>query len=163
MLSKDKQNYENIYTVSEGLPQKPSSDYNSGQFGSNKEYRYIRFKITAERTYWHMGEFEIYAISSKATINTEYSTVKAEDAEALYDLMVIAKGVYDNSIDNSELDAMYKRLNERYNAVLKSSGINGTAYITANKDTVYDLSGRKQEKTPKKGIYIVNGKKILVK
>ncbi|MBO7272187.1 MAG: hypothetical protein J6U89_04850, partial [Bacteroidaceae bacterium] len=110
MLSKDKQNYENIYTVSEGLPQKPSSDYNSGQFGSNKEYRYIRFKITAERTYWHMGEFEIYAISSKATINTEYSTVKAEDAEALYDLMVIAKGVYDNSIDNSELDAMYKRL-----------------------------------------------------
>ncbi|MBR4989346.1 MAG: alpha-N-acetylglucosaminidase C-terminal domain-containing protein [Bacteroidaceae bacterium] len=163
MLSKDKQNYENIYTVSEGLPQKPSSDYNSGQFGSNKEYRYIRFKITAERTYWHMGEFEIYAISSKATINTEYSTVKAEDAEALYDLMVIAKGVYDNSIDNSELDAMYKRLNERYNAVLKSSGINDTAYITANKDTVYDLSGRKQEKTPKKGIYIVNGKKKMIK
>ena len=122
----------------------------------------MRFKVTAERTYWHMGEFELYAISSKATVNGEYSSIKAEDVEALYDLLTIAKKVYDNSIDENELANMYKRLSERYNAILKSSGIKSTA-ISARNNTVYDLSGRLQEKEPQRGIYIINGKKRMIK
>ncbi len=159
MLSNNKQDYRNSYTVSEGLPQKPSSDFHSGEFG-NKECRYMRFKVTAERTYWHMGEFELYAMSSKATVNSEYNSVKAEDVEALYDLVVIAKSVYDNSMDESELEAIYKRLSELYNAIQKSSGIKSTT-ISAKNDSVYDLLGRRQEKKPQKGIYIVNGKKRM--
>ena len=91
----------------------------------------MRFKVTAERTYWHMGEFELYAISSKATVNSEYNSVKAEDVEALYDLVVIAKSVYDNSMDESEIEAIYKRLSELYNAIQKSSGIKSTTISRA--------------------------------
>ena len=109
-----------------------------------------------------MGEFELYAISSKATVNGEHSSIKAEDVEALYDLLTIAKKVYDNSIDDSELEAMYKRLYERYNAILKSSGIKSIA-ISAKNDMVYDLSGRRQEKASQKGIYIINGKKRMIR
>lgn len=161
MTSNDRQEYKSSYTVSAGLPQKPSNDFHSGDF-SNNECRYMRFKVTAERTYWHMGEFELYAISSKATVNGEYSSIKAEDVEALYDLLTIAKKVYDNSIDENELANMHKRLSERYNAILKSSGIKSTA-ISARNNTVYDLSGRLQEKEPQRGIYIINGKKRMIK
>ena len=161
MLSNNKLDYRNCYTVSEGLPQKPSSDFHSGEFG-NKGYRYMRFKVTAERTYWHMGEFELYAISSKATVNSEYNSIKAEDVDALYDLVAIAKSVFDNSMDESELEAMYERLSELYNAIQKSSGIKSTT-ISAKNDSVYDLLGRRQEKKPQKGIYIVNGKKRMFK
>ena len=70
--------------------------------------------------------------------------------------------MYDNSTDENELAEMYKRLSERYNAILKSSGIKKSA-ISAKSDTVYDLSGRQQKKEPKKGIYIINGKKRMIK
>ena len=70
--------------------------------------------------------------------------------------------VYDNSIDENELANMHKRLSERYNAILKSSGIKSTA-ISARNNTVYDLSGRLQEKEPQRGIYIINGKKRMIK
>ena len=162
MGSNDKNRYTDIYTVNSGLPQAVNKTYTSDIFNCSKVYRYLRFKVIAERTYWHMGEFELHTISSKATVKGEYNSIKAEDVEALYDILAIAKGVYDNSIDENELAAMYKRLSERYNAILKSSGIKKSA-ISAKSDTVYDLSGRQQKKEPKKGIYIINGKKRMIK
>ena len=109
-----------------------------------------------------MGEFEIYAISSKATLNNEYSYINAENVEALYDLTSMAKQLYDTCMDNEELDAMYKKLDERYRTLLDETGIKEINSTVCN-DTVYDLGGRKHEKKPKKGIYIVNGKKRLIK
>ncbi|MBQ2289324.1 MAG: hypothetical protein II249_01480, partial [Bacteroidaceae bacterium] len=69
----------------------------------------------------------------------------------------------DNSFDNNELDNMYQRLNERYTSLMESTGINDIRTTDCLNDTIYDLGGRKQEKKPKKGIYIMNGKKRLVK
>ena len=162
MGSNDKLNYNDVYDISEGLPQTPKSDYYSEEFRCGNAYRYLRFKVTAERTYWHMGEFEIYAISSKATLNNEYSYINAENVEALYDLTSMAKQLYDTCMDNEELDAMYKKLDERYRTLLDETGIKEINSTVCN-DTVYDLGGRKHEKKPKKGIYIVNGKKRLIK
>ena len=163
MGSDDKLKYDPIVTIAENLPQKSSSDYNSDIFNCNNNPRFLRFKITAERTYWHMGEFTLYAISSKANIKEEYSSVNAEDVELLYDLTAAAKKLYDNSFDNNELDNMYQRLNERYTSLMESTGINDIRTTDCLNDTIYDLGGRKQEKKPKKGIYIMNGKKRLVK
>ena len=162
MGSNDKNRYTDIYTVNSGLPQAVNKTYTSDIFNCSKVYRYLRFKVIAERTYWHMGEFELHAISSKATVKGEYNSIKAEDIEALYDLLAVAKSVYDNSTDENELAEMYKRLSERYNAILKSSGIKKSA-ISAKSDTVYDLSGRQQKKEPQNGIYIINGKKRMIK
>ena len=163
MGSNNKENYEKINGFSENLPQVSNKEYNSDIFSCNRSFRYLRFKVIAERTYWHMGEFTLYAISSKAKINEEYSSVKAEDVELLYDLTTAAKRLYDNSFDNSELDSMYQRLNERYTSLMESTGINDIRTTDCLNDTIYDLGGRKQEKKPKKGIYIMNGKKRLVK
>ena len=163
MGSNNKENYEKINGFSENLPQVSNKEYNSDIFSCNRSFRYIRFKVIAERTYWHMGEFTLYAISSKANIKEEYSSVNAEDVELLYDLTAAAKKLYDNSFDNNELDNMYQRLNERYTSLMESTGINDIRTTDCLNDTIYDLGGRKQEKKPKKGIYIMNGKKRLVK
>jgi hypothetical protein len=164
MGSKDKKAYSDIYSIQSGLPQKSSSDFNSESFNSNTPYRFLRFKVVAERTYWHMGEFCIYATSSKASIKDAYSsTVKAIDVEALYDLVTIAKYLYDNSTDNVEMDALYKRLETKYNELLKATSIEGIVENGLANDTVFDLQGRRQDKRYKKGIYIVNGKKRVLR
>ena len=163
MGSNNKMNYENIYAVSENLPQAAKMDFYSEPFNCDKEYRYMRFKITAERTYWHMGEFEIYAISSKAIINGEYAYVNSDDVEALYDLNTVAKKVYDNSFDNNEIDAMYNKLHERYSTLQKVTGIDNIQGKALSNDSVFDLGGRRHDKKLKKGLYIINGKKRVVK
>ncbi len=163
MGSNDKKEYTVAYSVIEGLPQASAKDFNSEMFDCSTLYRYLRFKVTAERTYWHMGEFELYAISSKATLNNGYNDVNATDVELLYDLMVAAKNLYDNSMDNNEIDAMHTRLDAQYKELLKKTGIKSMEAHKECTDTVYDLGGRKQEKRLKKGIYIVNGKKRLIK
>ncbi|MBQ5456700.1 MAG: hypothetical protein IIT63_12865, partial [Prevotella sp.] len=42
-----------------------------------------------------------------------------------------------------------------------TSGIQQTTTITLNEDAIYDLQGRKVIGQPTKGIYIINGKKIV--
>ena len=163
MGSYDRSKYTDIYTVEEGLPQAVNQTYTSEFFYCGKDYRYLRFKIMAERTYWHMGEFDIYAMSAKATIKNDYSsTVKATEIESLYNMMVIARHLYDNSVDNDEMDAAYNKLKTLYDALLKATGIEG---ITANAafGSIYDLSGRSLSDVSKSGIYIVDGKKVLMR
>ena len=163
MGSYDRSKYTDIYTVEEGLPQAVNHTYTSEFFNCGKDYRYLRFKIMAERTYWHMGEFDIYAMSAKATVKNDYSsTAKATEIESLYNMMVIARHLYDNSFDNDEMDAAYNKLKTLYQTLLKATGIEG---ITANAafGSIYDLSGRSLSDVSKSGIYIVDGKKVLLR
>ncbi|MBQ8336466.1 MAG: alpha-N-acetylglucosaminidase [Bacteroidaceae bacterium] len=163
MGSYDKKNYSNVYTVNSGLPQGVNQAFASDYFNCGRDYRYLRFKVDAERTYWHMGEFELYAKSSKAALNESFNDiVTAADVERLYDMTTVAKYLYDNSIDNNELDAAYEKLNRYYLELQKSTSI--TSINTAEAaDSVYDLSGRRLEENADAGIYIVNGKKVMVR
>ena len=163
MGSNDKENYTDIYSVESGLPQAANKSFTSEFFNNGHIYRYLRFKVKAERTYWHMGEFGIHIKSAKATVKSEFSsTAKASDVESLYDMMAYAKYLYDNSLDNDEMDAAYNRLKALYDALLKSTDIKK---VTDNSKggRMYDLSGRQLQDSFKSGIYIVDGKKVLVK
>ncbi len=62
-----------------------------------------------------------------------------------------------------DLGEVYVMGNEDVEITLKYSDTTGITDVTINADTVvYDLFGRKVD-TPQKGIYIVNGRKVLVK
>ena len=163
MGSYEKEKYEETYSISEGLPQSSNSHYYSDIFNCGKDYRYIRFKILAERTYWHMGEFELHAIASRATLNEEYQNININDVEDLYDLTVAAKHIYQNSIDNDEMDAIYSKLDKMYKMLSTATGIENINSDRLCNDTIYDLGGRRHEKKPKKGIYIINGKKTVIR
>ncbi len=163
MGSYDKKNYSNVYSVKSGLPQGVNQTFTSDYFNCGKDYRYLRFKVDAERTYWHMGEFELYAKSSKATVDESFKElVTAADVERLYDMTTVAKYLYDNSIDNDELDAAYEKLNRYYSELQKSTSITDINAVQPA-DSVYDLGGRRLEESADAGIYIMNGKKIMVR
>ena len=163
MCSDDKQNYKEVNTIDEGLPQASSTDYTSDIIDCGKNYRYLRFKILAERTYWHMGEFGLSSIGGKSTIKSAYrEDVTKDEVENIYNLMVAAKYLYENSVDNNELDAAYNKLDELYRALLATSDIKEIT-ASATVGSIYDLSGRMVPDSTKSGIYIVGGKKVLVK
>ena len=66
--------YTEIYNVSSGLPQGAALRWNSPSISSETAYRYIRFNVDAERTYWHMSEFDMHKIA--VVIAEKYATVK---------------------------------------------------------------------------------------
>ncbi|MBR5600659.1 MAG: alpha-N-acetylglucosaminidase [Bacteroidaceae bacterium] len=163
MCSDDKQSYKNIETIDEGLPQTPGTDYTSGTIDCGKNYRYLRFKILAERTYWHMGEFGLSSVGGKSTVKKDYRDyVTKDEVEKLFNLMTAAKYVYENSADNDEIDATYNKLNALYKALLTTSDIKDIAACTTI-GSIYDLSGRRHADNSDSGIYIIDGKKILTK
>ena len=161
--SNDKKSYHELHSIDNGLPQTPSTDYTSAPFDCGKNYRYLRFKIVAERTYWHMGEFTLRKITSKADVKESFAgTTAGSDIENMLEILSVAQYIYVNSIDNEEIDAIYAKLTEAYNALLKTSEINEITASSTYK-AIYDINGRMYKSTSAPGIYIVNGVKQYVK
>jgi hypothetical protein len=71
------------------------------------------------------------------------------------DLLTYAPGTYTLTVEN-EYEKFVTTLN-------LTTDIASTPAPTQNKGALYDLSGRRLERTPQKGIYIQNGVKVLVK
>ncbi|MBQ8270690.1 MAG: alpha-N-acetylglucosaminidase C-terminal domain-containing protein [Bacteroidaceae bacterium] len=87
-------NFTQLYSISEDLPQSLNTSYTSDQFTATSAYRYLRFNITAEYTFWHMAEFELYEVTDET-----YPSV-------------VAKADYKNlrNITDDELAAAYTAL-----------------------------------------------------
>ena len=163
MGSNDKSVYCDIYTVETGLPQAVNKSFVSEFFDCGNVYRYLRFKVVAERIYWHMAEFELISKSSKATIKGDFSAVlKAVDVEQLYDMLSISRYLYENSVENDEMDSAYVRLKKMYEALLKSTDMEDVMADNAE-ESIYSLSGHKLEAVSGPGVYIINGEKNYVK
>lgn len=115
MCSDNKQSYTTVYTVSSGLPQAVNKSFTSETFNCGKAYRYIRFKVSAERTYWHMGEFELYSMSAKANVFTHLEKALTDDeATALYNKLANAINTSDNGKTAEEMQAAYNALKPLY-------------------------------------------------
>ena len=58
--SNNGETFETITVLNNDLPQMSGKKYESGTIYADKAYKHLRFVITAERTYFHMSEFEFY-------------------------------------------------------------------------------------------------------
>ena len=125
MGSNDKQNYTEIHIEKSSLPQDVNKEFKSAVFDCGKAYRYIRFKVTAERTYWHMGEFELYFMTSTADVLSYLEGgITNEQAAAAYDALVEAKYVFNNATTTDEMKAATTVLKSAYDtleALLKAT------------------------------------------
>ena len=83
--------YTTIATFNENLPQS-QGQYWESTVVENNGYRYLRFNVTAERTYWHMSEFDI-TIPAVLDVNEEFAE--------LVDEIVALNEVFDNVADNA--------------------------------------------------------------
>ena len=171
MGSNDKVSYNNVYTVSSGLPQAVNKGYSSTVFSCGMPYRYLRFKVVAERVYWHMGEFELYHMTSTASVFKEFEGTSLDNAYAAakYDVLQSAKAVYEYGTATSQIVAAKDKLKKAYGELLamietnNPTGIVDFKYNTTDYKVIYDLAGCRYAKITRPGFYIVNGEKVLVK
>ena len=126
MGSNDKTNYTDIHTESGNLPQAVNKNFTSAVFDCEQRYRYLRFKVEAERTYWHMGEFELYNMTSTADVFPVLeSGITNEQAATAYDALLKATYVFNMGKTAQELQTAktalqseYDKLNELFKAVI---------------------------------------------
>ena len=71
-------NFVRVYNVTSGLPQGSNRSWGPVVVSSENAYRYYRFNITAERTYWHMSEFDIF--TTEISVADKYNAVASEVA-----------------------------------------------------------------------------------
>ena len=118
MGSNDKQNYTEIHTESSNLPQATNKEFKSAVFDCGQPYRYLRFKVAAERTYWHMGEFELFYMTSTADVYSYLETgITNEQAATGYDAMSDAQAVYDFGTTAAEMQAAKTELQSAYDTL----------------------------------------------
>ena len=170
MGSNDKAAYSNVYTVSSGLPQAAGQGYASAVFGCKQPYRYLRFKVDAERVYWHMGEFELYYMTSVATVHKQFEGTELNNAfaAAKYDVLQSAVNVYRYGTTSAQVAAAKNELQKAYDELLEKVNV-----VTHVADVVedgckggaeiYNLAGCCLVQIDAPGVYVVNGKKVLVK
>ena len=71
-------NFVTVYSVKSDLPQTENVAWNSDIIISDNAYRYYRFVVKAEKTFWHMAEFSIS--SNSVTVAEKYQAVANEVA-----------------------------------------------------------------------------------
>ena len=170
MGSNDKIVYSDVCTISSDLPQAAGKSYKSPVFNCGELYRYLRFKVSAERVYWHMGEFELYYTTSTATLLKQFEGTSLTDAYAAarYDVLMSAVNVYKYGTTSAQVLAAKEILQKAYDELLamknSATGIAGIADAgCAEGAPIYNLAGCSLVYIDNPGVYVVNGKKILVK
>ncbi len=119
MGSNDKQSYTTLHTENENLPQGTNQTFTSAKFDCGEPYRYLRFRVDAERTYWHMGEFELYACTASADVFTHLEAgITNEQAAAGYSTLQEAIAVYDNGTTAAQMQSAVTSLQSAYDTLL---------------------------------------------
>ena len=65
--------YTPVYTINSGLPQARNTSWGPATVSSENAYRFYRFVVNAERTYWHMSEFDIF--TNEISVAAKYAEV----------------------------------------------------------------------------------------
>ena len=90
--SNDKSQYEEVGTISFGLPVGNTKSYTSPAFGNGKSYRYIRFRVNstsrgnASIPYFHLAEFNLYKAEVQITEGYEKYVSEAAVLDAANNL-----------------------------------------------------------------------------
>ena len=126
-------------------------------------YQYIRFYIlhsTSGHDYWNIAEFQMYNAAGEAGSPYENNAELAKVVDAIEATceakIALVRAGTGTQADIDELQALIDSLKK----LTDVEYLNPT--LSQSDRTIYDLTGRRVEKA-KKGLYIINGKKVLVK
>ena len=111
-------NFTSLYTVNSGLPTSGGATWGPAIVSSENAYRYYRFVVSANRTYWHMSEFDIF--TTEISVAPKYSAVANE--------VVALKDIYDVHADheNYRSIAKFNEATAAINAAIKAVGEGNT-------------------------------------
>lgn len=168
--------WEHVATFAEDLPKTNREVYLSDAVPLAKAFRHLRFMVT-ETHYGQddnghpsfvMAEFGLSKATVKATPSSDYPDVTAAHMENAYKSMLSGRGVVNADVTSSQLKDAYETLSRHYTELVNAMHVVGIVDIEGdaadNSATViYDLSGRRLNTVTAPGIYIVNGKKLMLK
>ena len=141
-----------------------------------KPYRYWRFQVSeintnsAEtRPYFSLAYIQLRTLVATVTLNDKYSTLDTKYLKAANNACTAAQNklnVLNTLLSNQN---NYDELKAAFDALLAAmeeiapTGITGVDASVQNNGYIYDISGRRVANTNKAGIYIIGGKKVVVK
>lgn len=150
--------------------------FNSGIIVCPKAYRYIRFSVrktnaTDPDPYpnFAMSEFSMKNRGVSVTLAAKYATIEPSLVtncvllSGVVSTMLAGQSSYSIMDFNQAYDDLQAAYDKLKNAVLTGIDDIELDATTGNSGAVYDLSGRRVTAPVKGGIYVVGGKKILVK
>ena len=157
------------------LPDGSNKSYYNDTKESEDSYRYWRIQVTKTQNvstgkpYFSLAEMQIRTLVANLVLNDDYSTLDPK-------IFKQTNAGYTNSVKTlSNLSTMltnkanYDKLKELHDALLeameaiKSTPVEGIEANGNAAKAIYDLQGRRVQSANKPGIYVVNGKKVVVK
>ena len=115
-----------------------------------------------------MAEFDIYKLTSTAKVLDGFKGTGLDNdfAAAAYDVLSDAKRVYNSGNTVEQIKAAREKLQKSYDE-LRAFIATGISSVYMPKDSsvngIFGLSGHRLDDIRSSGIYVVNGKKILVR
>ena len=148
--SNDKSEYEEVGTISFGLPVGSTKSYTSPAFGNGKSYRYIRFRVNstsrgnASIPYFHLAEFNLYKaevqitegyekyVSEAAVVDAANKLESTTPNEVVYAISALQNSVTAYNDANREVALVYNLYyGERLVETQKVVGLRGDAFPKA--------------------------------
>ncbi len=178
--SNDGEQWTTIATILTGLPSAINSVYQSDPIQAAAPSRYFRFMVTATYSnqltndghpYFVMSEFGVNKAEFNGTPSPRYPNVTAEILINAYTLAKAGAAIAeDSSTGIDDLETAYDNLLPAYKALVNAMGVTDSIEeIVAEPDSdttetvIHDLSGRRISRITSPGIYIVNGRKTMVR
>ena len=110
--SNDGEEFTTITVLDNDLPQQGSQHWESGDINADQPYSCLRFAITAERTYFHMAEFEINMLAAETMAEAYIPYVTY--VRQLNDLIPSAEQLIENeaAVKTADIVKMTNELND---------------------------------------------------
>ena len=117
-----------------------------------------------------MGEFELYYMTSSASVLKQFEGTSLTNAYAAarYDVLVDAVNVYKYGTTSVQVMAAKEALQRAYEELLAmmNAATHIAGVVNAEREVgapIYNLAGNTLMQIDNPGVYVVNGKKVLVK
>ncbi len=126
--STDKDKYEEVTTISEGLPTGQNQKWGlSSPLTLNKYYRYLRFAVATQVGYFNMSDFNLYAPNAMS-LNEIYmqSSLTTEQLFVISSALQNAISVADKNVTTDIYNSTLATLQEQYNLLLDVKNSNVT-------------------------------------
>lgn len=152
--------------------------YTSPEILADQPYRYWQMQVTMTNNadagkvpFFSVAFMNFYAVQENIALHSGYESLDKSLISATVNTQNAAQTALNGFLSPLTLEKPYLNLKATYEALLeaagKATGIDGVeAEETTTADMkaangIFDLSGRRVSKAAKKGVYIVNGKKVL--
>lgn len=176
--SADGSEWFDIAEITEGLPTANDTEYVSDVLVSPQPARFVRMMVKETSTgqtagghkYFVVSEFGIANANFTAIPSDAYPSVTSDLLVDVYDALKSARKVRENSADADEINASADELREQYYRLAAAMGvptgietiIPGDSEAPAARG-IFDLQGRRLKSATAPGLYIIDGRKVLVK